>query len=116
MAVRAPALGVGEPRAGRGATQPGEHAADEQVQHGGGQRGVKGQLIAQGEGQRQDPLAHGHPGDDAIDQVGGSSLMRRPPQEGQKPRLFQESAISDSSPHLLHLSRANPWDRNPHFK
>ena len=44
------ALGVGDARAGRGALQPGEHAADEHVQHGGGQRGVKGELIAQREG------------------------------------------------------------------
>ena len=46
------ALGVGDARADRGATQPGEHAPDEHVQHGGGQPGVKGQLIAQREGQR----------------------------------------------------------------
>jgi hypothetical protein len=77
-----PALAVGNALAGRGAPQPGEDAADEHAQHRAGQRGVKGELIAQGEGQRQHPLAHGHLGDDAIDQLGGQLAHPAAPARG----------------------------------
>jgi hypothetical protein len=91
------ALGVGDSLAGRGATQPGEHAADEHVQHGGGQLGVKGKLIAKREGQRQHPLAHGHPGDDAIDQLGGQFAHAAGPARGAEAPAF----AAESNDHFI---------------
>ena len=44
--------------------------------------GVEGELIAQREGQRQHPLAHGHPGDDAIHQLGGEFAHPAAPARG----------------------------------
>ncbi len=64
-----PALPVGDAVAGGGAAEPGEDAADEHGEHGAGEPGVKGELIAESEGQGEHP--HGHPGEDAIDELGG---------------------------------------------
>jgi hypothetical protein len=54
----------------------------------GSQRGVKGELIAQREGPRQHPLAHGHPGDDAVDQLGGKFAHAAPPARGAEATPF----------------------------
>ncbi len=55
---------------GAAAHRPGDRA-DEGAQHVGRQRGVVRQAVTQRHGQRQHPLAHGHPGQHAIDEVRG---------------------------------------------
>ena len=42
------------------------------------------------------------------------SVIRRPPQLGQKPRPLHEHAASRSSPHPAHRNRTNPPARKPH--
>lgn len=48
--------------------EPGDHAVHD-LQHGCNQLGLCGQQQAQGDGQRQHPLAYRHMGDDVIHQV-----------------------------------------------
>jgi len=55
----------------RAATQRREDAAHEDAEHGLHQRCVVGEPVAQREGQREHPLAHGHLGQHAIDEVRG---------------------------------------------
>jgi branched-chain amino acid transport system substrate-binding protein len=114
------ALGVGDALTDRGATQPGEHAADERVEHGGGQRGVKGELIAQREGQRQHSLAHGDRGDDAIDQLGGQFAHAAASARGAEAPAFAaerqsaaqlEFALQQGAKRVAVISMRDAWGR-----
>src|SRR3990172_6430698 len=42
-----------------------------------------------------------------------SSLIRRPPQDGQNPRPRQLKATTVVSPHRSQRTRRKPWSRNP---
>jgi hypothetical protein len=73
MTVRAPAWASAMPwRAAVWRSQAKRvRMKDEDGQDSAGEGGVKGELIAEGKGQGEHPLAHGHPGEDAIDELGG---------------------------------------------
>ncbi len=49
----------------------GEHSTDELPQHHRCEGGIVGEAVAQGVGECQDPLADGHLGEHAVDEVGG---------------------------------------------
>lgn len=52
-----------------------------------------------------------HPGQHRIHQVSARSVMRRPPQLGQKPRPLHENGTSRSKAQVPQRTRAKPWAR-----
>jgi len=77
---------------------------------------LSGQQKAQGNRQREHPLAHRNRGITQSTRWAAVSAMRRAPQEGQKPRRLHEKATSFLWPHSLQRSRRNPCARMVHLK
>ena len=67
-----PGLGASEASAfdEKGGEGPGND-----LQDGGEQMGLGGEEMAQGNGEREHPLAHGHVRDDVVEEMGGGELL-----------------------------------------
>ena len=80
------------------------------------QLGLCGQPQAQGNRQRQHPLAHWHMGMTLSTRCAAACAMRLAPHEGQKPRRLQLKATSLSWPQSPQRRRSKPWARDVAFE
>jgi hypothetical protein len=85
----------------------GEHAADEPPQHHRGEGGVVRQAVAQGEGKRQDPLAHRGLGEHAVDEVGGR--VGHAAAEAGGAETAPLAGEGDDSIHARKTAKPTPW-------
>ena len=99
--------------AARAPAQGREQGAHEGAQDGRAQVSVVGQAVAQRKGQRGHPLADRDPGSTQSTRRAAVSAMRRPPQDGQKPRPLQENGTRRSWPQTAQRTRRKPKARIP---